>query len=876
VSLREYHRKRHFAKTPEPQGTEAKMSGRSFVVQKHDASHLHYDFRLEDHGVLKSWAIPKGPHLDPSVKRLAMEVEDHPVEYGSFEGIIPQGEYGGGTVMLWDRGTWEPIGDAKEGFRTGRLKFKLFGEKLHGAWMLVRTNRGDEKRQQWLLFKERDEFAKSGRRGDITASETLSVATGRDLDSIAADQDDVWSTNRKSPGKAKTQPRENATDKKAKKSAPLPKRINVQLATLVKEPPPGDEWIHEVKFDGYRIVCRIDGDIVQLFTRRHNDWTHRMPELVESLRRLDVQSAIIDGEAVVLRPDGTTDFQDLQNAFKGSGAAMDYFAFDLLHLNGVDLTQWPLADRKARLATLLEAHRIPRVHFSDHIEGQARDFLKKGCAVKLEGIISKRRDSAYTPGRGFDWLKIKCIQTGEFVVGGYTEPSGSRTGLGALLVGVHDDAGKLRYAGKVGTGFDDATLTDLRKRLRPLERDDSPFADRKRAPGKTHWVEPKLVAQIVYGSKTHEGILRHSSFQGLREDKSADEVTRDEPTPLKTALRQGGHTGRRPSVAPSVNRVTAKSRRAGSATSANDDYDKSAETFRGHRLTSPEKILEPQGKITKLDLARYYAAIADWILPHMNDRPLVLVRCPEGRQKSCFYQKHPAAGTPEALRQIPVREKTKTENYVIADDLAGLIGLAQIGALELHAWGSRADKLELPDRLIFDLDPDPKVDWADVVHAAHEIREFLSQLELESFVKTTGGKGLHLVVPLLRRHAWDEVKEFCKNVAEAISAAAPDRFTANMSKAARHGKIFIDYLRNGRGATAVLPYSPRSRPGMTVSAPLAWEELTAKMHSDQFDIRTILDRVRSLRRDPWQGIFRLRQGLATPMKRLRMLMTGED
>lgn len=863
MSLREYQRKRQFQRTPEPRGEKHASVGRSFVVQKHAASHLHYDFRLELAGVLKSWAVPKGPCLDPSVKRLAMQVEDHPVEYGSFEGIIPQGEYGGGTVMLWDQGEWEPVGDPVEGYRTGKLKFILHGQKLQGGWMLLRTrdkSRSDKERHQWLLFKERDDQAKPISECDVLEEMPVSVKTGRNLPDIAADRDRVWGEKRiakKTPAHARL----SAAD-----GGKMPAHIDVELATRADKAPPGDAWVHEIKFDGYRIVCRIDRGHVELMSRNQKDWTERFAAIANAARELPVRQAILDGEIVALRPDGVSDFQELQNAFQEHRVgALHYFVFDLLYLDGRDLTQAPLLERKELLAKLLTQKGIPpSFHLSKHLAGNGPAFLREACKKGLEGIVSKRKDQPYVPGRGTDWLKVKCIRTDEFVIGGYTEPAGARKGFGALLLGYFSAKGNLNYAGKVGTGYDDRTLKTLLEKLQHLNRDASPFADRQRAPKGTHWVAPTLVAQVAFGSRTHEGILRHASFQGLREDKPAPEVTREDALPLAKVLRKGKPTKRLPSKV---------KRSSGPATNSDGEYDAAKQEYAGIRLTSPDKVLYPEQGITKLELASYYRMIAEWMLPHIADRPLVLVRCPEGRAQECFYQKHPGTGTPKALRQFPIKEKSKTEPYVLVDDVAGLISLAQIGALEIHAWGSRTDKLEQPDRLIFDLDPDPQVPWPRVVDGAHQVREFLEQLGLESFVKTTGGKGLHLVVPIQRRHDWDEAKAFCKAVADAIVRADPHRYTANMAKAARHGKIFIDYLRNGRGATAVVPYSPRARAGAPVSTPLAWAELTAHMRSDQFTLRNVLNRLKALKADPWGAIGSIRQSLQGPIKKLRTLVS---
>lgn len=882
MGLAEYKRKRHFRKTPEPAGKVRRRGGRSYVVQKHAASHLHYDFRLELEGVLKSWAVPKGPSLDPAQKRLAMQVEDHPVEYGEFEGVIPEGEYGGGTVMLWDRGTWEPDGDPHAAYRKGRLKFHLAGEKLHGGWILARKGLGssdDSAKREWLLIKERDDEAVADR--DVREEFPLSVVTGRTMEEIAEDRDRVWTSNRSASGK----PSSNGSSRQKKpaarsptkriavpagaKRAKMPSHVIPQLATLTKSAPEGEGWLHEIKFDGYRMICRIHDGRVEFTSRNLQNWTKEFPSLVRAAERLPVSQAVLDGEVVVVLKDGTTNFQALQNAFRGgSRDSLHYYVFDVLYLNGYDLTPLPLVERKQIVADILGSDRSGHLHVSDHVVGGGPAFFKQACKMGLEGIIAKRASQPYRSGRGLDWLKVKCLQREEFVIGAYTQPSNARAGFGALLVGFHDPRGRLVYCGKVGTGFTERTLRSLLERLRPLEQQDSPFENLKRpvGPARTaHWVSPQLIAQVSYTNWTEGGHLRHPSFQGLREDKSAEEVTRERPVPLAVAVRRSKGDAKKTK--------RARKRASRELTTASDvNYDARMQEFAGVRLTSPEKVLYPEGRITKLDLAEYYQAIAPWMLPHIVNRPLVLVRCPEGRSKACFYQKHPPPGTPETLRQIPVREKTKLKPYLVVDDLAGLISLAQIGALEIHAWGSRADKIERPDRLVFDLDPDPEVEWSQVVASARQVRQFLEDLGLVSFVKTTGGKGLHLVVPIARRHDWDEAKSFCKLVAETIVRASPGHYTSNMSKAARTGKIFIDYLRNGRGATAVLPYSTRARPFAPVSTPLSWEELTAKTRSNRYTVSNLRQRLQTLKRDPWAEIDAVRQGLAGPLRQLKKLI----
>ncbi len=890
MGLVEYKRKRHFTETPEPRGVQNTVSGSQYVIQKHDASHLHYDFRLELDGVLKSWAVPKGPSLDPSTKRLAVQVEDHPVAYGGFEGIIPAGQYGGGTVMLWDTGTWEPIGDAEAGLRTGKLKFILHGEKLRGGWTLVRTRSvKSSDKPQWLLIKERDDEADSTQ--DILEEQPLSVASGRDLSGIASSKERVWESKDKKgeANAAAASPIVNATRRKAAKAKdaavaentvgvkqPMPKRTEVQLATLTEKPPEGDEWLHEIKFDGYRMICRIDNGKITFTSRNQLDWTDRLSGLVKAAGRIKAKQAILDGEVVIFQPDGTTDFQSLQNAFReGRSDDMKYIVFDLLYLDGRSLTELPLEERKRQLQTLLkESGANKALQYSEHVDGRGDEFKQQACRLHLEGMVCKRRDQPYRPGRSYDWLKVKCLHKDEFVIGGYTDPSGTRSGFGALLVGYHDEQGDLHYAGKVGTGFNEQVLEELSNRLEKLEQAKSPFVDLTEKKGDVrtaHWIKPELVGQFSYGSRTREGRLRHASFQGLREDKPAEDVTLDEPTPIATATKRAGKSATAKKGTKKVKRSPASKKITAATEKASLEE---ADTFEGVRLTHPEKVLYPEDKITKLELAEYYRDIADWLLPHLVHRPVVLVRCPDGQGKETFYQKHPGVGSPANLRQIPIKEKLKTGNYLLVDDAPGLISLAQVSALELHAWGSREDKLELPDRLIFDLDPAPDVPWGQVIDSAKQVKQFLEELGLRSFVKTTGGKGLHLVVPIERRHDWDEAKAFCKQVAESIETAAPGRYTSNMSKAARPKRIFIDYLRNGRGSTAVIPYSPRARTGAPVSTPLAWEELSEKMHSDHFTIRNVLRRLASIKRDPWEELSSTRQSLTQPIKKLKSLTQG--
>ncbi|MCG6156687.1 DNA ligase D [Rubinisphaera margarita] len=849
MTLEKYRQKRKFDRTPEPEGEQGSRSGASFVVQMHRARRLHYDFRLEIDGTLKSWAVPKGPSLDPSERRLAVHVEDHPLSYADFEGIIPQGNYGAGTVIIWDRGEWEADSDLTADYRKGKLKFRLHGEKLQGGWTLVRMRSKGESADNWLLIKEKDEEARSLDEYDVTTESTESVQSGRTLDEVQAG----------------TKPRTSARkSKRTQKSAPstpgesVPEKVDPQLATLSPNAPEGDDWFHEIKFDGYRLLAFLNRGGVRLLTRNQNDWTARFPELAESIAKLDAESAVLDGEVVAVDKNGVSSFQQLQNAFRRKATGkLVYQAFDVLFLNGSDLRKNPLEARKKVLADLMTSADAARLQYSDHQIGSGPAFFKECCKLGLEGIISKRRDRPYRSGRGTDWLKTKCLFREEFVIGGFTPPSGSRQGLGALLLGYYSPDGELIYAGRVGTGFSDAVLRDLTKRLTARKIKANPFATKPEGTDRqTTWVRPDVVAQVEFSNWTGDNRLRHPSFQGLREDKPATSIVRQQngngpPTEKKTVKKS----------------PTPKSTPAAEMSLFEEQLGELADV----RITSPNKILFKDPGITKLDLICYYVDIADWILPHLIDRPLSLVRCPSGASGKCFFQKHAAAGTPDELKRIPIQEKDGVEDYLMVNDLQGLAAVVQMGVLEMHPWGSRADRLEQPDRVIFDLDPDEAVSWPRVVEAALELRTFLEELELTSFVKTTGGKGLHVVVPMTRRQDWDEVKTFSQRVAEEMVSASPDAYTATMSKKARTGKIYIDYQRNGRGATAIAAYSTRARAGAPVATPLTWDELPDIESSQAFTISNIRERLRSLNEDPWAELDTIRQSITKPIrKRLRL------
>ena len=795
MPLEEYRRKRDFRRTPEPAGNATVAPGGSFVIQRHAARRLHYDFRLEMDGVLKSWAVPRGPSLDPAEKRLAVHVEDHPLDYASFEGTIPAGEYGAGDVLLWDRGEWTPVGDAAEGYRRGKLKFLLAGEKLRGGWTLARMGgRASEGGKNWLLLKERDAEARPATDGDILAERPESVAA------VARE--------------------------------PLPARIAPQLAVVAEEAPGGDAWLHEIKYDGYRALCRLEGGRAQLFTRSGQDWSDRFAPVTRSCAALPARAAWLDGEVVVLDADGRTSFEGLQ-ASLGSpavAAGLRYVLFDLLHLDGVDLRGLPLEQRKQRLAALLRRAPDDTLRYGDHVVGRGEAFLEQARAHGLEGILSKRRDAAHRDGRHPDWRKIRCHQRGEFVVGGFTDPAGSRAGFGALLLGVHEDSGSITYVGRVGTGFSDARLGNLHRRLKALERLASPFAPFPDVPPTAHWVQPELVAEVTFTNWTRDGRLRHPVFVGLREDKPASEVVRE----LARAV-----------PAPRRTEETIE--------------------LEGVRLTHPDRVLWPEVGVTKLELARYYSEIADWILPHVAGRPLAVVRGPRGHAGTTFFQKHLAAGMPVPIRSIRLEDEEGEKDHLVIDSVAGLVALVQLDVLEIHAWGARADRVERPDRLVLDLDPDESLPWHLVVAAARAVRLRLEHLELESFVKTTGGKGLHVVVPLARRHDWAEMKGFARGIAADLARRLPDAFTVNSARAARSGKIYLDYLRNGQGATAVASYSVRGRPGAPVSVPLSWTELGGSPLD--FTVRTVPQRLAGLRSDPWRGLTTSRQSITSAMRR---------
>ena len=883
MALERYRAKRDFKITPEPRGRVARGPHRalSFVIQKHAASHLHYDFRLELNGVLLSWAVPKGPSLDPADKRLAMHVEDHPIEYGFFEGIIPAKQYGGGTVLLWDRGTWIPKGDPVAGYAKGHLKFELDGEKLKGGWTLVKTHGskygGKSGDKAWLLIKENDSFAQRGAEARIVDDAPESVLSGRSLEDIAEQREHVWHSNKSvaanvsagAVSNAKLSPinsRKSAAGPSAivgARVAKLPASLSPMLATLVDKIPPGDEWLHEVKFDGYRMLCRIDKGKVAIFSRNGKEWTDALGRIADAVGELGLKSAWLDGEVAVVDDRGRTSFQALQNALSDpAGERLVYFLFDVLYLDGYDLRGVSLSDRKRLLRTLIPKT-ASKVRFSVDVPGSGEEFFRQACALGLEGAVSKRTNSTYRGGvRTRDWVKVKCEQRQEMVIGGFTDPQGSRSGFGALLLGVYEPGGKLRYSGKVGTGFNDQMLASLRRKLDGLVQSAAPFVNPPRgfeAKG-VHWVKPRLVAEISFTEWTQDGTLRHPSFQGLREDKNAADVVRERPvheSEMKPAATEPSKAATKPEPPPQRKAAGNSARTKASA--------ETSDTIAGVKLSHPDKLLYPEAKLAKQDLARYYENVGEWILPHLRERPLSLVRCPDGWNGECFYQKHAPKSVNPAVARVVVPEGGSKATYMAANSVSALVALVQWGVLELHPWGSRKPRLDRPDRLIFDFDPDDAVKWDELVAAVGVLRAILGDLGLTGFLKTTGGKGLHVVVPIRATLEWEQAKGFTRAIADLMARTFPDRFIAVMSKTRRKGKIFLDYLRNAAGATAIAPYSLRARANAPVATPIGWDELTEDVRFDHFNLRTIPSRLSAAKSDPWSDFLELRQSIGKAM-----------
>jgi bifunctional non-homologous end joining protein LigD len=799
MALEEYRRKRDFKKTPEPApGAVTARTGKlSYLIQKHDATRLHYDFRLELDGVLLSWAVTKGPSLNPSDKRLAVRTEDHPLSYGSFEGTIPKGEYGGGTVMLWDTGTWEPIDDPHAALKKGHLAFILHGERLKGRWDLVRIRggiRGDEKRENWLLIKKDDESAKEKGGEKFLEGLGSSVTTGRSMEEIAAG--------------------EKIAPKRAGKGLEqlMRKYPEVELATLVDAPPEGVDWLHEIKFDGYRLLGFVSGGVARLRTRNGKDWTERFPSLAAALGRLKVEDAVVDMEAVILDAQGKSSFQELQAALGvgGNTAKIIGYAFDLLYVDGKDLTKLPLSERKQKLEQILQSARQEKLRYSAHVEGQGAEMFAQACEKGLEGIISKVAKSPYVAGRQRTWLKIKCTLRQEFIIVGFSDARTGDRALGALYLG-YRKGGSLLYAGKVGTGFTMESARDLAGRLRALAVV-RPVLTREETPGlsmgewrEVHWVKPTLLCEVTFTEWTEDGHIRHPSFQGLREDKDAAEVKKE--VPVKAKVNEG----------PLM--------------------------VGGIRITHPDRVISETGHVTKGEVAEYFATVAPLILPQIARHPLSLLRCPTGVDGECFFQRNPGKGLGPDIRTFDFQHKGKKYEYLYIEDEKGLIEVIQMGSIELHPWGATVDSIDYPDRMIFDLDPAPELPFEAVKLAAQDLRRHLESKGLESVLKCTGSKGLHVTVPLAAKDKWAEVKAFAGSVADEMVAATPEAYVATMSKAKRAGKIFIDYFRNDYTATAIADYSVRARPGAPVALPIEWKELKTLKSASQFTIQEVMKRM---------------------------------
>ena len=835
--LAKYNAKRDFQKTAEPAGKSAarrrKPKALGFVVQKHWASRLHYDFRLELDGVLLSWAVPKGPSFDPADKQTAIHVEDHPVSYGTFEGTIPAKQYGAGTVIVWDAGTWEPVGDPREGLAKGKVLFKLHGQKLAGLWELVRISKPGDKNDHWILFKKKsDAWARPRAEYDVITAlpdsvvdKPLGLVEDREARAAPAAERPA------APGEP---------DLSEAIPAKLPAAVKPQLATLAATPPGAGDWILETKFDGYRVLARIDKGRVQLFTRNGHDWTHKMEALAADIGQLGIESGWIDGEIVVMNAQGIPDFNALQNAMgKTKGAQVDYFAFDVPYLGGMDLRRVPARSRRLVLRKIFDESQAPAsVRFSEDFDAAPGQMVAAACQMGLEGIMLKKADAPYVSDRTDTWLKLKCGQRQEFVIVGFTDRSNTAKEVGGLLLGYHQD-GELKYAGSVGTGWDSKTGQDMHVLLRKHETnepavdvgDTKPGRWSKRKAGTERWVRPVLVAEVAFAEWTADGHVRHATFKGLRSDKPAKAITREKAA----AVPSGGQT--------------------------------KPKTTTSHKVSNPGRVIDPTTGHTKLDLVRYYESIAEWILPHLKDRPVSLVRAPTGITGELFFQKHPESRMP-GLTALDPGLWPGHAALLSVENAEALVSAAQMNVVEFHTWNSTTKKIDQPDRIIFDLDPGEGVTWPMIQEAAQLMRAMLQALNLESWVKTSGGKGLHVVVPIAPKLGYDVVKEFSQAVVRHMAKTIPDRFVAKAGGANRIGKIFIDYLRNGHAQTTAAAFSARSRPGLGVSITIDWDELAGIKGGAQWTIGTARDYLSFRKQDPWSKYWKTRQLLTTAFKAL--------
>ena len=892
-ALEIYKSKRDFSITSEP--AEGGLPGEdalTFVIQKHWASRLHYDFRLELDGTMKSWAVPKGPSYDTHDKRMAVHVEDHPISYSDFEGTIPEKQYGAGKVIIWDKGTWEPVGDPEEGYRKGNLKFRLHGHKLHGNWVLVRMKgRGDEKQEPWLLIKEKDEHARPAEEYAVVdalpdsvkalpmpgTGEKAPAKLGADSGAKArtakakADAAAVKAAARARPEQAGGLPEGAAL-------AALPEEFAPELATLVDGPPPDpEEWVFEVKFDGYRMLARIEDGAVRLITRNNNDWTGKLRPLRQELERMRLPDGWYDGEIVVHDANGRPNFGMLQLAFDGSNkAGIMYFIFDAPYLGGYDLRKVALVERRALLeAALGQARSSDKVRFSSEFGTDPEGLVAAACKIGLEGVIGKRRDSHYVSRRSPGWIKLKCGQRQEFVIAGYTDPKGARTGVGSLLLGTYDKEGVLRYAGNVGSGFNGASLRDVTAKLKALDTDVSPFPPRSVPGRKHHWVKPELIAEVSFSEWTNTGSVRHPVFQGLRTDKPAQGITREVAKSVEEVdMQSDAQADAREDPPKAAKKRAAKKAPASKAAVKNAEAKAapveaaaSVELPATLKISHADRVVDEKSGATKMDLVRFYAQVGDLMMEHLKNRPVSLVRAPAGLKGDLVFQKHADTRKLPGMKQMDTKLDPDHPPMLEVGNVAGLLSAAQWNAIEFHTQNAVARAYGTPDRMVFDLDPGEGVEWPAMQEAAQLMRAFLAELGLPAFLKTSGGKGLHVVVPIKGGKDWDTVKGFSRAIVSHLATTLPDRIAFKSGAKNRVGKIFVDYLRNGRGATTVCAWSARARPGLGVSVPLSWDELPAMTSSSQWNVQNIHTRL-ATGNAPWAGYAKAARTLTAAMKAL--------
>ncbi|MEK8032741.1 DNA ligase D [Ideonella sp. DXS29W] len=861
-----YQAKRRFHLTPEPPADQASVAddatttppgpGLRYVIQKHWASRLHYDFRLEFDGVLLSWAVPRGPSFDPKDKRMAVHVEDHPISYGGFEGTIPPGQYGAGRVIVWDRGTWTPVGDPRAGLAAGKLIFELHGEKLAGRWELVRIAKPGDRQDPWMLFKKRDAWARPSAEYDVIAALPDSVMT-HPLGMAEAREPREGPPPMAPATSGGDRPDDAAAVIAQAKPAPLPARLEPQLATAATALPPTHRWALEPKWDGYRILARIDHGRARLYTRKGHDWTDKMRTLATAVEQLGLDQAWLDGEIVVLGADGAPDFNALQNAMDGARSDdIVYFLFDLPFADGRDLRPLPWWARRARLRELLGPQAPGRLRFSPDFDVPPAQLMEATRAMRLEGIVAKRLDAPYVSARTATWLKLKSTQRQEFVVLGYTDRANAPAEVGSLMLGYHDGQA-LRYAGNVGTGWDHRTATALYRRLASLQTPRAPVDPgsiepgrwSRRVAGSEHWVKPQMVVEVQFADWTPDGKVRAGVFKGERIDKPASEVVREPDT-----VAEPSATATRP-----VGTFAAGTSTAGSTSPTPH--------LHGIKITHPERVIDHSTGLRKIDVVRYYDSVADWLLPHLKDRPVSLVRAPEGVNGELFFQKHPDSKIP-GLRALPPDLWPDHGALLAVDDAPSLVAAAQMNVLEFHTWNATTRHIDKPDRVVFDLDPGEGVAWKDVQEAAVLVHTLLDTLGLQCWLKTSGGKGLHVVVPISPRWSHDKVKAFSKATVEHLARTLPQKFVAIPGPKHRVGKVFVDYLRNNHAATTAAAFSARSRPGLGVSMPLSWSQLTALKSSAQWTIANAREYLSFQQDDPWAGYWDCRQTLTHARKML--------